>query len=161
MLQIIIGIVVALLAILGLVGVILPFLPGTPLILLAAVVYGFGFGFQQIGTGIYIALAILTLFSLVVDYITTSLGAKGFGASKAGMIGAALGALFGFLLGNLPGLFVGPFIGALLGETLWGKGSEGSFKAGLGAAVGVLGGMVVRFLLALAMLALLVYGIAR
>lgn len=158
--QITIGVIVILLAVLGLVGVILPFLPGTALILLAAVVYGFGFGFQRIGTSIYIALVILTLFSLLVDYIATSLGARGFGASKAGMIGAALGALGGFVFGNLPGLFVGPFIGAFLGEVLWGKGSEGSFKAGLGAAVGVLGGMVVRFLLALAMIALLVYGIA-
>ncbi len=149
-----------LLAFLGLVGVILPFLPGTPLILLAAVVYGLGVGFQRIGMGIYIALAALTLFSLLVDYIATSLGAKGWGASRAGMIGAALGALVGFLLGNLPGLFVGPFIGAFLAETLWGKGSKGSFRVGLGAAVGVLGGMVVRFLLALAMISLLVYGIA-
>ncbi len=158
--QIIIGIVVVLLVILGLVGVILPFLPGTLLILLAAVVYGLGFGFQRIGSEIYIALVILTLFSLLVDYIATSLGARGLGASKLGMVGAVLGALGGFLLGNLPGLFVGPFIGAFLGEALGGKDSAGSFRAGLGAAVGVLGGMVVRFLLALAMIALLVYGMA-
>jgi len=158
--QIIIGIVVVLLVILGLVGVILPFLPGTLLILLAAVVYGLGFGFQRIGSEIYIALVILTLFSLLVDYIATSLGARGLGASKLGMVGAVLGALGGFLLGNLPGLFVGPFIGAFLGEALGGKDSAGSFRAGLGAAVGVLGGMMIRFFLALAMLALLIYGIA-
>ncbi len=158
--QIIFGIVVVLLVILGLVGVILPFLPGTLLILLAAVVYGLGFGFQRIGSEIYIALVILTLFSLLVDYIATSLGARGLGASKLGMVGAVLGALGGFLLGNLPGLFVGPFIGAFLGEALGGKDSAGSFRAGLGAAVGVLGGMMIRFFLALAMLALLIYGIA-
>ena len=158
--SILIGVIVILLAFLGLVGTILPFLPGTPLILLAAVVYGLGFGFNRIGSGIYIALVGLTLLSLLVDYLTTSLGARSLGASKAGMIGAVLGALVGFVLGNLPGLLVGPFLGAFLAETLRGKGVEGSFKAGLGAAVGILGGMVVRFLLALAMIGLLVYGIA-
>ena len=158
--SIFIGIIVILLAFLGLVGTILPFLPGTPLILLAAVVYGLAFGFNRIGSGIYIALGALTLLSLLVDYLTTSLGARSLGASKAGMVGAVLGALFGFALGNLPGLLAGPFLGAFLAETLWGKGAKGSFKAGLGAAVGILGGMVVRFLLALAMIALLVYGIA-
>lgn len=158
--SIIIGVIVILLALLGLVGTFLPFLPGTPLILLAAVVYGLGFGFHRIGTGIYIALVALTLLSLLVDYLTTSLGARSLGASKAGMVGAVLGALVGFALGNFPGLLVGPFIGAFLAETVWGKGSEGSFKAGLGATVGILGGMVVRFLLALVMIALLVYGVA-
>ena len=157
--SIFIAIIVIVLVLLGIIGVFLPFLPGVPLILLAAVVYGSAYGFHQIGTGIYIALAALTILSLVVDYLAVSLGARGLGASRAGVLGAVLGALVGFALSGFPGIMAGPFLGAFLAESLWGRGCKGSFRAGLGATVGILGGMVVRLLLALAMTALLVYGI--
>ncbi len=159
--QIFISIITVLLIITGIVGSIIPFLPGEPLILLGAIVYGLGFGFDRIGIVIYVILAVLTAFSLVVNYVATSIGAKKLGASIFGMIGAVLGAVIGFLVGNIIGLLIGPFIGAFIGELIRTGKVEISIKAGLGAVLGFFAGSLMRFLISLFMTGLIVYGIIR
>jgi hypothetical protein len=159
MLRIFIAIITSILIIVGLVGTIIPFLPGEPLIFLGSIVYGLGFGFDRIGRSIYVALAVLTAFSLAVSYIATAVGAKKFGASKFGLIGAIVGAAVGFLVGNIAGLLVGPFLGAFIGELLRAGKAEKSLKAGFGAVVGFFAGALTRILISLVMTGLIIYGI--
>lgn len=159
MLGVFIAIITALLVVIGLLGTVIPFLPGEPLIFLGSIVYGFGFGFDRIGRGIYVVLAFLTAFSLVVNYIATSVGARKFGASKFGFIGAIIGAFVGFLVGNIVGLLVGPFLGAFIGELLRARKVEESARAGLGAVIGFFAGSLMRILIALTMTGLIIYGI--
>ena len=134
----------------GLVGVVLPAVPGTMLIFAGLVLGAWADGFTRVGAGTLVILAILAIASYGIDFAAAALGAKRLGASKRAMAGAALGTLFGLLFG-LPGLIVGPFVGALLGELttnrdLWRAGRMG-VAAWIGFAIGMIVKVAVAFLM--------------
>ncbi|MCK4576416.1 DUF456 domain-containing protein [candidate division WOR-3 bacterium] len=159
--KIFLSIITILLIASGLFGIIIPGLPAAPLILLGSIVYGFGFGFERIGLTIYIILTILASISLIIDYLGSVFGAKKFGASMFGIIGAILGLFIGFIVGNIWGLIIGPFVGAFLGELIRKKRPKESLKAGIGATLGFMGGFFLRFPICLAMVVLIIWGIVR
>ncbi len=159
--QIVTGIITVFLIVLGFIGTLVPFLPAEPLIFLGSIVYGLGFGFERIGKEIYTALILIAVLSYVVEHIGTSIGAKKFGASRAGMFGAVLGGGIGFIIGNIFGLFLGPFVGAFLCQLLVSWKIKRSLKAGFGAVIGFFSGMVARIFLSLTMIGLIIYGIVR
>ena len=151
-------ILAVLLAVVGLAGIILPALPGIPLIFAGMLVAAFAGGFEQVGAGTLFALGVLTLLSVAVDFWATAMGAKRVGASRMAIIGAVLGTLFGLFLGPL-GLFVGPFLGALVGELLHGRrldqaGLGQATRVGFGTWMGIVFGIALKLMLALAMLGL-------
>jgi len=159
--KIFVAIVTIILITTGFIGIVIPGLPAAPLILLGSIVYGFGFGFERIGLTIYIILTILASISLIIDYLGSVFGAKKFGASIFGIIGAILGLIVGFLIGNIWGLIIGPFVGAFLGELIRKKRPKESLKAGLGATLGFMGGFFLRFPICLAMIVLIIWGIIK
>lgn len=130
---------VALVAI-GLVGVVLPALPGTVLVFAGLLLAAWADGFTRVGTVPLIAIGLIGAASYGVDFVAAALGAERFGASKRAMVGAALGTLFGLFLG-LPGIIVGPFIGAVVGEltlnTDWKRAGRAGLAAWIGFAVGI------------------------
>ena len=146
---------VLLIMIVGIIGSIAPALPGTPLIMLAALGYAWYTDFKVISTATLIALLIIMCLSLLVDYFSGLVGAKKYGASKWGLLGAFIGGLLGLFLG-LPGLIVGPFVGAFIGELVTGKGPEEAFLVGWGSLIGILGGGVIKVILALIMVIIFV-----
>jgi len=102
----------------GLIGTVVPVLPGTAIILAAAIIHRVMLGpDKSIGWYTIIVLVVLTLASYALDVLAGYFGAKYFGATKWGTFGAILGALVGLFLG-LIGLFVGPVIGAVVGEVI-------------------------------------------
>ena len=106
---------------LGLIGTVIPIVPGTTIILAAAVVHRVALGADRsLGMSALIAMLVLTLVTYAIDAAAGYLGAKRFGATKWGLIGGAAGALLGLFFGLL-GLFVGPVIGAIAGELIGGK----------------------------------------
>jgi len=137
----IIGLSLALLVMLaGLIGSILPVLPGTPLILAAAVAHRLYFGVAASNL-VLIILTTLALVSILFDFLAGMLGAKKFGATWRGMTGAIIGGIVGLFF-SLPGIIIGPFLGAMLFELLGGKEFKKSTHAGIGAMVGLLLGIV-------------------
>ncbi len=150
--------IAAALILIGLVGTVLPALPGLPLVFAGMLLAAWAGGFQQVGIPILVLLGLLTLVSLGVDFWATALGAKRVGASRKAIIGAMLGTFAGLFLGPL-GLLVGPFLGALAGELLHrrrlGASDLGNAaKIGLGTWIGILFGIVLKLGLAFAMLGL-------
>ena len=137
----------------GLVGTMLPGLPGTPLVFLAAFGHRLYFGEHGAADWVLWALGLLAGFSLLVDYFLTVLGARRFGASWKGILGAVIGGGVGILFG-LPGVFLGPLIGALLFELAGGRKLRDSARAGLGAALGLVAGTIGRMACCLAMIGL-------
>ncbi|HSX65224.1 MAG TPA: DUF456 domain-containing protein, partial [Pseudoxanthomonas sp.] len=107
----------AVLIVVGLAGVILPALPGLPLVFAGMLLAAWAGDFQQIGWVGLTALGLLTLLSVAVDFFAALVGAKRVGASRKALLGAVIGTFAGLFFGPI-GLFAGPFVGALLGE-LW------------------------------------------
>jgi len=138
----------------GLIGTIAPVLPGTTIILAAAVIHRIMLGPEKsIGWRTIIVLVLLTLATYAIDIFGGYFGAKYFGATKWGTFGAILGALVGLFFG-IVGLFVGPVIGAIAGEFVAGKRMIDAGRAGWGSLLGNLGAMLGKLVIALAMIAI-------
>jgi uncharacterized protein len=138
----------------GLIGTIAPVLPGTTIILAAAVIHRIMLGPEKsIGWRTIIVLVLLTLATYAIDILGGYFGTKYFGATKWGTFGAILGALVGLFFGIL-GLFVGPVIGAIAGEFIAGKRMIDAGRAGWGSLLGNLGAMLGKLVIGLAMIAI-------
>jgi uncharacterized protein len=138
----------------GLIGTVAPVLPGTTIILAAAIIHRLVLGAEKsIGWKTIVVLVLLTLLSYVFDFLGSYFGAKYFGATKLGAFGAVIGALVGLFFG-IPGLFVGPVIGAFVGEFLAGKRMVDAGRAGWGSLLGNLGAMLGKLIIALAMISI-------
>jgi len=137
----------------GLIGNVVPVLPGTPVVLIAAVGHRLYFGDASINNFFLVVLVLLTALSLVLDFIASTLGAKKFGATWRGMWGAVIGGIIGLFF-SLPGIILGPFLGAMIFEMLGGKEFKVAAKAGAGAMVGLLLGVVGKFSICVIMIAL-------
>ena len=139
----------------GLAGLILPAIPGAPLIFAGLVIGAWADDFAYVGVWTIVVLAVLTLVTIGVDFWATMFGAKKFGASKRAVIGALVGSIIGLFLG-LPGVLFGPFIGAVIGEI----SSRGSLpqatRAGFGATLGLVLGAAIKLALALSMIGVFV-----
>lgn len=149
-----IAFVVALLVMLvGLLGSVLPGLPGPPLILGAALVHKLVMRDAGASWWIVLILGVMTLLSLGLDFLATSLGAKHLGATWRGAVGAALGAILGLLW--MPfGLVLGPLVGAMAFEMIGGRQWREAGKAGIGAVLGMAAGAVGKVAFSMAMIGL-------
>ena len=138
----------------GLIGTVVPVLPGTTIILGAAIIHRVALGADgSLGVSALIGMLVLTLISYALDAAAGYLGAKRFGATKWGLAGGVIGGLAGLFFG-LPGLFLGPIAGAATGELLSGKELVKAGRAGWGTILGMLGGMIAKIFIGLAMVAI-------
>jgi len=138
----------------GLIGTVLPVIPGTTIILAAAAIHRVMLGPEKsIGWRTMSILVLLTLATYGLDFLGGYFGAKYFGATKWGTFGAIIGAFLGLFFGII-GLFIGPVIGAIAGEFIAGKKMIAAGRAGWGSLLGNLAGMMGKLLIALAMITL-------
>jgi uncharacterized protein YqgC (DUF456 family) len=138
----------------GLIGAILPALPGIPLIyggiwLIAAVD-----GYRHVGRWWLISIAAVGCVGLAMDLLAAALGAKRAGASRRAFWGAMIGTLIGLFFG-IVGLLVGPFLGALIGELSSGSSVTRSAHIGLSSWIGLILGTLVKLVASFAMVAML------
>jgi uncharacterized protein YqgC (DUF456 family) len=150
---ILLWIVGVVLVIIGLVGTVLPALPGAMLIVAGLVVAAWADGFTKVGVLPLVVIGVIGAASYLVDFAAAALGAKKFGASPRAMVGAGLGTLLGLFLG-LPGIIIGPFLGAVIGELTVHRDMTKVGKAGLAAWIGFLVGMAVKVGIAFLMIAI-------
>lgn len=143
------------LVLVGLAGTVLPALPGLPLVFAGMLLGAWAGDFEYIGIPVLVVLGLLTLFSLVVDFWATALGAKRVGASRLAVAGAVIGTFVGIFFGFI-GLFAGPFIGALAGEMLHSRRVGHATRVGFGTWMGVVFGTVLKLALAFTMVGLFV-----
>jgi uncharacterized protein YqgC (DUF456 family) len=122
----------------GLLGVILPVLPGVPLAWLGLFLYALGTGFKNVSVVTVIVFFTLMVLTLVIDFLAPAMGARKFWASKLGIIGAFLGSIVGIILLGFWGIILGPLAGAFLGELI----ARGKPKQALGSALGTFVGFV-------------------
>jgi uncharacterized protein len=156
----IVDVVVAILMLAGLVGAIVPFVPGAPLIFAGALLHAIATDFTPIGVGRLAILAAIGVLAWALEHVAGVVGARSAGGSRAAVIGAMLGMVAGVIVAPV-GLLLGPIVGAIAGELLAGRAPGPSVRSGLGAALGVLTGVVAHFALALVMIALFVWWVWR
>lgn len=148
----------------GIVGAVVPGIPGASLILGAIVVWGVVHGFTGLAWPLGVAIVVL-IASVGVDFLATYWGAKQAGASKWGQIGAVVGLVLGFL-GLLPalpfggpllGILLGPLLGAIIGEYLYRRDLNLAVKAAIGILVGSVIGNLIQGVLAIATVVVFVF----
>ncbi len=145
----------------GLIGTVLPVIPGPILIFLSALGYAFVEGFQTVGWPTLIVLGVLALVATTADLWASSIGAKVGGASGWSVLAGMIGGLVGFLVLSLVGAIIGAILGVLLTEIVrlgdWRK----ALKAGGGWAIGWALATVVQVGIALTMVAIFVWQVIQ
>lgn len=145
----------------GLIGIVLPIIPGTILIFLAVFVYALVDGFQAVGWPTLLALGLLTVVATTADIWASSIGAKMSGASGWSVVVGLLGGLAGFVVFSLPGAIIGAILGVLLTEIIRVGDWKQALKAGSGWVIGWVLSTVFQLCIGLVMVAVFVWQVAE
>jgi uncharacterized protein YqgC (DUF456 family) len=136
----------------GLAGMLIPVVPGAPLLLAGLVGAAWAEDFQYVGVGTIAVLTVIALLTYAVDLAAGAFGAKRFGASRRAVIGATVGTIVGLFFG-IAGILLGPFLGAMAGElSIRQQGMKAAGWAGVGTTIGIIVGTVMKIALAFSML---------
>jgi len=145
---------IALIAI-GIVGTVMPALPGTLLVFAGIVLGAWIDDFTQVSGGTLIVIGVLTVLSWALDYAAGMMGAGKAGASRQAIIGAAIGTVVGIFAGFIGVLFL-PLVGAAIGEYLARKDQRRAMHVGVATWLGILVGLVAKVVLAFVMIGIFV-----
>lgn len=136
---------------LGLAGVVLPLLPGIPLIFGGLWLFAWLDDFSRVSVTTVVVLAAMAVIAWLVDYVAAALGVRRAGASRLAVIGAAIGAVISIAAG-LVGVVVGPIIGAVIGEWLARRNHVQAARAGIAAGLGFILAVAAKIGIAFTML---------
>jgi uncharacterized protein len=139
----------------GVVGTILPALPGPILVFAGIALAAWIDGFARIGPWALVIIGTLTAITWAVDIFAAGAGAKRVGASRYAIVGACAGVLLGVLTG-LWGLLLMPLIGAAIGEYLARRDLGRAVKAGVATWIGLLLGTAAKVAIVAAMIGIFV-----
>jgi len=131
-------------------GIFLPFLPGVPIAAVGTLLAAWLSKFQIIKPYQLAIVIGLTVLSIVLDYLAGVIGAKYFGAQKAGIIGSIVGSLIGLIFFPPFGFLIAALAGAVIAELITGRDIEEAITAGFGVLVGTLGGIVAQIFIVIA-----------
>lgn len=151
--SLILWIIGAILTITGLAGMLLPIVPGAPLLFLGLLLGAWAENFRHIGVGTLLILAGMAALTYLVEFAASILGVNRFGGSRRAMAGAAVGGIVGLFLG-VPGILLGPFVGAVLGELSLQRSLDQASRAGFGTVVGLAIGVAGKLSIGIAMIGL-------
>lgn len=145
----------AVLMLVGLIGTVLPVLPGTALVFAGAWLGAWIDGYERVGVYTVVVLGVMAALAWVLDYVAGLMGARRVGASPQALVGAAIGTVAGLLAGFVGVLFM-PFVGAAAGEYLARRDEQRAMQVGLATGLGLLLGMVAKVAIAFAMVGVFV-----
>ncbi len=124
-------------------------LPGLIVILVTLLIYGVYVDFSEPTMWVYITIASVALFATFIDNLATVVGARKFGASKYGMMGAFIGGLIGFFLFPPIGALIGSFVGAFLVDLINKKNPKKALYSATGTMVGCVTGIFIKLFIAM------------
>ncbi len=145
--------VAGLAVLLGVAGMVLPLLPGTPLLFGGLWLAAWLDGYSKVSVMTVVVLAVMALVAWAVDYVAAAVGVKRAGASGLAMAGAGAGAVLGLFAG-LPGVILGPIAGAMAGEWYARRDTAQAARAGAAAGLGFVIAMAAKLGIAVAMIGL-------
>ena len=148
--EVIIIIAGILLIIVGIVGCFVPGIPGPPLAYLSLLLLMIGEN-DPFSMKFLIIMALVVAVVTALDYAIPALGAKKFGGSNYGMVGAVIGIIAGIFFFPPFGFIIFPFVGAIIGEIIYSKNTDNALKAAIGTVAGLLFGTVLKLSLTVVM----------
>lgn len=128
---------------LGLLGCVLPAIPGPPLSY--AGLLCFHFAMDSFTLNALIIYGVITLIVTALDFIIPVWGAKVFGATRQGVYGSIIGMIAGIFLTPV-GMIAGLLIGAIVGDMVGGRKLEDAVGSGLGTFLGTMAAMAVKLI---------------
>ncbi|HHV18841.1 MAG TPA: DUF456 domain-containing protein [Thermoanaerobacterales bacterium] len=128
----------------GLLGTILPVLPGAILIYGGMLLYGILTQFATLNANFFILQALVLVLIFFIDFLASTVGVQSFGGSKQAVWGAVIGIILGLIFFGPLGMIVGPFLGAAITELFRGKDLIQAIHVGFGTLIGVLGGTFLK-----------------
>lgn len=137
----------------GLSGLLLPVVPGAPILFLGLLFGAWAEDFQYIGVWTLLILGGMAGLTYVVEFAASILGVRKYGGSRRAMVGAVLGGIVGIFLG-IPGILFGPFVGAVIGELSLQRSLDQAGRAGFGTVVGLALGVAGKLAIGIAMIGL-------
>lgn len=143
-------IIAVLLILIGFVGTVMPALPGVPLIFIGILLAAWVNDFQLISGFTVVVMGILAILAIVTEYVASVIAAKKAGASKQGIIGAAIGTFAGLFIG-IWGLLLTPLVGAAVGELIAHKDIFHAGKIGAATWFGLIISSIVKLTVAFTM----------
>ena len=138
----------------GLAGTIIPALPGIPMIFAGGWLITYLEDYQFFGWGTLIALGVLTVISLIIDWVSQTMGAQKAGATKLGLTGAFVGTIVGIPFG-LVGIFLFPVIGAFVGEMIGHRDMRKAGKVSWATWIGMIAGIAAKLAIAFIMIGIM------
>lgn len=129
----------------GILGCVLPIIPGPPLSYVGLLLLHFTERYQ-FSSKFLIIWAIITVVVYALDYIIPAWGTKKFGGSKRGVWGSIIGLVIGLFFFPPFGIIIGPFLGAVIGELTAGKEHKDALKSGFGSFLGFLAGTLLKLI---------------
>lgn len=134
----------------GIVGCILPFIPGPPLSYIALLMLLL-VDKNLFSSKFLLIWLFVTIVVVVLDYYVPVWGTRQFGGSHSGIWGATVGLLVGLFFVPPIGIIAGPFLGAFIGEMISGKNIQTALKSGFGSFIGFIAGTVMKLTVSLIM----------
>lgn len=129
----------------GILGGVLPVLPGPPISYIGLLLLHFTERYQ-FSSRFLAVWAVITVLVYVLDYVIPIWGTKRYGGSKRGVWGSIIGLIVGLFFFPPFGIIIGPFAGAVLGELSSGKDSNSALRSGFGSFVGFLTGTLLKLI---------------
>lgn len=136
----------------GLLGTVIPALPGTGFIFAGVLIYGLITSFSTISVPTVVVFGVVAGLTWLANYMGAAYGARTGGGKKLALAGTVVGAIIGVLAAGPIGLLVGAFIGALLGSLAEGQSTHEAAKVAVWSMVGVVGGAMVQFIISVSMI---------
>lgn len=144
----------------GVVGAIVPMIPGPPLVLAGAFIYAAYTKFAVVGWKVLLLLTVLAAVGVALDYAAWAFGAKKLGATRLGIGFGVLGLVVGLFF--LPwGIIVGPLVGVGIGEAIAKRKAVPAMKASAGSLAGVLLGVFIKLVICFIMIGIFVLALIR
>lgn len=137
----------------GLSGLLLPVVPGAPILFLGLLLGAWAEDFRHVGVWTLLILGGMAGLTYVVEFAASILGVRKYGGSRRAMAGAVLGGIVGISLG-IPGILLGPFAGAVIGELSLQRSLDQAGRAGFGTVVGLALGAAGKLAIGIAMIGL-------
>lgn len=154
--SVLLWVLAAILTVVGLFGMLLPVVPGAPILFLGLLFGAWADDFRFVGLWTLLILALMTAMTYVVEFAASALGVKKYGGSNRAMIGAVVGGIVGMFLG-LPGILFGPFLGAVIGELSLQRSLDEASQAGFGTVVGMAIGLAGKLAIGIAMIGIFLF----